>query len=213
VIDTIYPLNFEKIVIVVGYQREKVMEHIRANRDMSKIEFAMQEELLGTADATEKALQILPDIGNVVVLCGDVPLIQTATIRKLFNMHNSRGASATILTAYTPEPSGYGRIIRNSQGEVEAIVEHRDATEEQLQIKEINSGTYIFDIQELLKYLRGINDENVQREFYLTDIIHLLVKDGKKVCAMSIDNFWEVEGVNSKKQLERLEKYIQEEAM
>ena len=206
VIETLAPLKFEKIIIVVGFMREQLIAHIESRWENLNIEFAIQDNLLGTADAVERALPILPKHGDVIVLCGDVPSITTKTLEKLFDFHISQNASATILTAIVPNPFGYGRILRNPDGSVESIVEQRDATDEQSKINEINSGTYVFKIDDLCSVIDEIDNNNSQNEYYLTDAVQILNENGKKVSALTVDNFWEIEGVNSFEQLEKLER-------
>ena len=208
VIESLVPLKLTKIAIVVGFMREKVIEHIESMWKNLNIEYIVQEELLGTADAVKCALPVLPEKGNTFVLCGDVPLITTKTLEKLLDFHISQKASATILTAIVPNPFGYGRILRNSDGSVKSIVEQRDATDEQLEIREINSGAYIFRLEDLCPIIDEIDNKNSQGEYYLTDAIRILIEEGKKVSAITIDNFWEIEGINSIEQLNKLEHEI-----
>ena len=207
VIDAVLPLELDGIVAVVGFKRDEVISHIREKYG-DAIKFVHQPELLGTGDAVARALEILPPAGDVFVLCGDVPLIRTQTLRKLFEAHTAGGNSATILTARVPDPTGYGRIVRADDGSVLKIVEHKDATPGELAIDEINSGTYVFRIEDLAPALGKISNDNAQGEYYLTDVIGIFCKSGGRVGAVSVADYHEILGINSKEQLHQLEKFI-----
>ncbi len=209
VLDTVAQLDISKTIIVVGHDRKKVIEHIRSRNDSGNFDFAVQEELLGTADAVKRALPKLPEDGDVFVLCGDVPLLRAETLRRLLSLHKKTSAAATILTAILQNPAGYGRIVRSADDSVEKIVEHRDASDDELKIREINSGTYIFELAHLRKAIAIVKNDNAQGEFYLTDVIHILRElFGMRISALSIEDRWEVEGINSKKQLSEMENYL-----
>ncbi len=208
VLGTVLSLSPAGVVVVVGFGRELVMEHIRRAWAGTPLEFVVQKELLGTADAVRRALDVLPQTGDVVVLCGDVPLISPQTIRKMLSTHASTGAAATILTALLDDPKEYGRIIRAQDGSVEAIVEHKDATPQQRLIKEINAGTYVFRLDALRDAIKDVRNENAQGEFYLTDVVHILRGKGLRVSAVVAEDRWEVEGVNSPAQLAALEEHL-----
>ncbi|MBN2543066.1 NTP transferase domain-containing protein [bacterium] len=189
-----------KTIVVVGYKNELVKEHLK---DKYNIEFALQEVQLGTAHATKMALPLLDEFqGDVAVVCGDAPFISLDTINKLLEIHKNTKARATLLTAFFDNPSSYGRIVRGPGGEVLQIVEYKDCTEEQRKIKEINSGTYIFSKEHLLKTIRRIDSDNIQGEYYLTDIIELLRGDGERISALSVEDNREVMGINSLQDLE-----------
>ena len=123
--------------------------------------------------------------GTTLVICGDTPLITAETMRELVTLHEETGAKATVLTAKADEPDGYGRIIRNSQGLVEKIVEHKDASAEERAVKEINTGTYCFDNEALFKALKQVSNDNVQGEYYLPDVIEILKSAGRNYFSFS----------------------------
>ena len=208
VLDVVEEIDVSKSIVVVGFEREQVISHIRSRRNAEKFDFAVQDELLGTADAVKRALPLLPASGDVFVLCGDVPMLRAETLEEMFALHKDTSAAATILTAIIDDPTGYGRIVRDKDGYVEKIVEHRDASPSELLIKEINSGTYIFDLEILRKAILLVKNENAQKEFYLTDVIRIMRSWNLKISAISVKDRWEVEGVNSKEQLERMEKIL-----
>ena len=208
VLDTVAELGILKTVVVVGHMGKIVADYIAGYYGSREIELALQDELLGTADAVKRALPLLPQSGTIIVLCGDVPLIRAATIRKLLDEHRNTGAAATILTAMLDNPSGYGRILRAADRSVVKIVEHRDAMEDELQIREINSGTYAFEIAPLCEAIDMVDNSNTQGEFYLTDVIHILRARGHRISAISVDDSWEVEGVNSPEQLIQLNRHL-----
>ena len=205
VADTLKKLGIGKIVIIVGYKREIVIETLKDY----DVEFAVQSEQLGTGHAVMMAEENLRDFrGDVLVLSGDVPLIQPGTIRNLIREHRDRQAVATVLTSEPPDPSGYGRVIRNMQGLVEKIVEHKDATEEERRVGEINTGTYVYQKEELYTALKMIDNNNVQGEYYLTDLMGIFLSQGKTTAACLAEDYREGLGINSKQQLlELIEAY------
>lgn len=170
VVDHISQLAVNHIVTVVGYGAEMVKERLQGKSD-----FVIQEEQLGTAHAVMQAKDALAgQKGTTLVICGDTPLITVETMSALMKQHEETGAKATVLTAQAVDPSGYGRIIRNADGDVERIVEHKDANEEELTVKEINTGTYCFDNEALFEALDNVSNENAQGEYYLPDVIEIL---------------------------------------
>ncbi|QPA30999.1 bifunctional UDP-N-acetylglucosamine diphosphorylase/glucosamine-1-phosphate N-acetyltransferase GlmU [Thermaerobacillus caldiproteolyticus] len=206
VVDQVLQLGLEKLVTVVGFGAEQVKAQIG-----DKSEFAFQQEQLGTAHAVMQASHYLQDEDGVtLVVCGDTPLITAETMKALLEHHLATNAKATILTAVTEDPNGYGRIIRNRDGHVEKIVEHKDATEEERAIKEINTGTYCFDNKSLFEALRNVSNNNVQGEYYLTDVIEILKTKGEIVSAYQAHSFEETIGVNDRIALSRAEKIMRE---
>jgi bifunctional UDP-N-acetylglucosamine pyrophosphorylase / glucosamine-1-phosphate N-acetyltransferase len=206
VVETSLAIEAVKTIVVVGFGKEEVIAHLQGN---DRIGFAVQDQLLGTADAVKRALPMLPATGTVFVLCGDAPLLKTDTLRKLHNIHIQTLASATVLTTVLDNPFGYGRIVRDAHGNVEKIVEQKDGSPNELAIREINSGTYCFDLAVLRELVEKVGCENAQREFYLTDVVRLIREKGKTVSATITDDNWEVEGINSTEQLEAMEKHLQ----
>ncbi len=175
--------------------------------DGEDIEYVYQNEPKGTADAVSKAIDKV-NAEEVLILCGDAPLIENETIKSLIYWHRKNNAAATVLSAKVKDPYGYGRIVRNAGGEVEGIVEEKDANREERLIDEINSGTYIFDVASLKEVLDEIKPSPVTHEYYLTDSIKILAKMGKRVQAVRSKNAEEVVGVNSRRDLAMVEKIL-----
>lgn len=202
VLNTIAPLHFARTVVVVGHGREMLTKELAD----SGAEVAVQEQQLGTADAVRSAERFYRDFdGAVLVLLGDVPLLRTESVLHLVEQHRDSPAVVTVLTVMAPDPSGYGRIVRDSDGFVKKIVEHADATSEELQIREINTGIIIFDADALRYSLERIDCNNEQGEYYLTDAVKVLLTEGKRTGAVVVDDYREGLGVNSLNQLEQME--------
>ena len=202
VVDLAYDLRAQRVVLIVGHQRETVTGYVAGSHP--DVLSAVQEQQLGTGHAVMQAEEALAGFdGDVVVLSGDVPLLTASTMQNLFYHHSSTGAVATILTAVVADPAGYGRIIRNSEGFVEKIVEHRDAGPEELRVREINSGIYVFQKARLFEGLRHINTENTQHEYYLTDVFGYFWKKQWSVSALVVDKPDEIHGINTVDQLEQ----------
>jgi bifunctional UDP-N-acetylglucosamine pyrophosphorylase/glucosamine-1-phosphate N-acetyltransferase len=201
VIDHVQELGAERIVTIVGHGAEKVQDQLGI-----RSEYAIQEEQLGTAHAVLQADTVLGNLrGTTLVVCGDTPLIRTETMQALLKHHKETNAKATILTGNPEDPTGYGRIIRNAEGHVESIVEQKDATSEQQQVKEINSGTYCFDNESLFAALKLVTNDNVQGEYYLPDVIGILKGQGEIISAYATDDFEETLGVNDRVALSQAE--------
>lgn len=193
------------IVAVVGYQKEEVMAVLG-----DAVKYAFQEDMLGTGHAVLQAKQYLQGKkGRVLVLNGDVPLLRPETLNKLLEKSIENKEYATLLTAIYDNPYGYGRIIRDEGGSVSAIVEEKDTTEDQKEIKEINAGIYCFDIEELLAALDELKPNNAQGEYYITDVIGIMNKKGLKTGAVVVEDNTEILGVNDRIQLEMLTKVLQ----
>ncbi|OZU89524.1 UDP-N-acetylglucosamine diphosphorylase/glucosamine-1-phosphate N-acetyltransferase [Virgibacillus indicus] len=204
VIDQIKTVQLDKIVTVVGFGADKVIEHIGDESD-----FVTQAEQLGTGHAVIQAEDLLSDKdGTTIVVCGDTPLITSDTYKALFDHHEKNGAKATVLTAKAPNPFGYGRIIRDGANEVEKIVEQKDATEEELLSDEINTGTYCFDNLALFAALQHVSNDNAQGEYYLPDVIEILREQSEKVTAFQTPEFEETLGVNDRVALAQAEKIM-----
>ncbi|PFS62986.1 UDP-N-acetylglucosamine diphosphorylase/glucosamine-1-phosphate N-acetyltransferase [Bacillus cereus] len=201
VVDQVSQLGLQKLVTVVGHGAEMVQEQLG-----NVSEFALQAEQLGTAHAVDQAASVLAnEEGTTLVICGDTPLITAETMESLLQQHKEAGAMATVLTAYIEEPAGYGRIVRNENGHVEKIVEHKDANEKELAIKEINTGTYCFDNKALFASLSKVSNDNVQGEYYLPDVIEILKNEGHIVSAYQTEHFDETLGVNDRVALSQAE--------
>jgi len=206
VIDVAENIGSQKIVLIVGHQRDKVKEEC-GNYD---IQFAIQDQQLGTGHAVQMTEDIFKDYsGNLLILSGDVPLLTSKTLQKLIEAHSQSNAIASLLTANLDDPTGYGRVIRSDAGLVERIVEHKDATDEERDIKEINVGIYIFKSKPLFDSLKLINNDNVQGEYYLPDVVKLYVDNKEKVVAQLAENFNETKGINDVNQLKEAETILQ----
>ena len=204
VVETATKADIKEIITVVGYKKEQVQLVLG-----DSVEYAYQEEMLGTGHAVLQAEKYLKDKhGKVVVLNGDVPIIRPETIKRLINKSMKNREYATLLTAIYNNPTGYGRIIRDDGGNIEEIIEEKDLNEEQKQIKEINAGIYCFDIQELLKALKELKPNNSQNELYLTDVVRIMNDKGLKTGAVIIEDNTEILGVNDRMQLELLTKVL-----
>ena len=196
------------LVVVVGHGRAAVTEHLDAltRRLGREVRTAVQEEQRGTGHAVACALGALPaDLtGTVLVTYGDVPLLDSDTLRALLAEHASAGNAVTVLTTVVEDPTGYGRVLRDADGAVAGIVEHKDATPEQREIKEINSGIYAFDARVLGSALGRLSTDNAQGELYLTDVLAIARGDGLRVGALTCPDPWLAEGVNDRVQLARI---------
>ncbi|WP_102264800.1 bifunctional UDP-N-acetylglucosamine diphosphorylase/glucosamine-1-phosphate N-acetyltransferase GlmU [Mesobacillus jeotgali] len=202
VIDQVKSLNINEIVTIVGHGAEKVKDQLGEDS-----QYALQAEQLGTAHAVQQAGDMLADKeGVAIVVCGDTPLIKAETMEALFKHHEETNAKATILTARAEDPTGYGRIVRNAEGFVEKIVEHKDASEQERSINEINTGTYCFDNKMLFEAIQNVSNDNVQGEYYLPDVIEILKNQGEIVSAYVTDSFAETLGVNDRVALAEAER-------
>ena len=191
------------LVVVVGNQREQVAPHV-AEVDPAAL-VAVQEEQNGTGHAVLRGLEQVPEVaGTVVVTYGDVPLLTTQTLEGLVATHEGERNAVTVLTAVVDEPFGYGRILRDPAGAVTAIVEEKDATEQQRGVREINSGIFAFDATVLHDALSRVGSDNAQGEMYLTDVLGIAHADGGRVGAVVTEDLWQGEGVNTRAQLARL---------
>ncbi|MBQ0140091.1 MAG: bifunctional UDP-N-acetylglucosamine diphosphorylase/glucosamine-1-phosphate N-acetyltransferase GlmU [Kurthia sp.] len=201
VVDHVQSLNISRTVSIVGHGAEKVKDQLG-----EKSEYVLQAEQLGTAHAVQQAETLLGDLdGITMVICGDTPLIRPETMKALLDHHQQQNAKATILTAIADNPTGYGRIIRDSEGHVAQIVEQKDSTPEQQLVTEINTGTYCFDNKALFTTLKLVNNDNAQGEFYLPDVIEILKEQGEIVSAYVTENFSETLGVNDRVALAQAE--------
>ena len=199
VLHAIAPLQAKEVRVVVGASKDEVIAHLKEVSPASRT--VLQEVRGGTGHAVKLALENYSGSGSVLVCAGDTPLLTSETLTNLFNAYNSSKACATVLTTEMPDPSGYGRVIRDNDGNLAEIVEERDATEIQKQTLEINSGVYIFDLDELRVALSHLSASNSQKEEYLTDVIAILKKSGKKVGAFASHDFTEILGINDRAQL------------
>lgn len=207
VINALAPLEPKAVAVVVGAHSEEVgAEVTEATKTLtSDANLVHQAQRNGTGHATRLALESdsIKQInqGDVIVLAGDTPLLTGETLAKLQAHHKASGATATILTAQLFDPHGYGRIVRDNEGHLDRIVEERDCTPDEREIDEINSGVYIFKIDELRSALTKITSSNSQGEEYLTDVIKIMGESGKKVTAMTVADETEIFGINDRSQL------------
>ena len=203
VVTTAEHIKPEKIVVVVGYKKDVVIDCLTG---FENITFVEQKEQHGTGHAVYVTRENFKDFdGIVIILPGDVPLLKERTLENLIKIHQEKHAAATVLTVDLDDPAGYGRIVCTDEGYVEKIVEHKDASEEIRKIREINTGIFCFDSHELFSVLPKIGKNNSQNEMYLTDAVELLRKEGKPVAAVKVNDPVEVAGINSKEQLQELE--------
>ncbi|HCA79430.1 MAG TPA: UDP-N-acetylglucosamine pyrophosphorylase [Bacteroidetes bacterium] len=202
VVDLALELGTKPVVVIVGHQRQLVIDYLGKSHPM--VACAIQAEQLGTGHAVMQAEPALEGFrGDVVVLSGDVPLLTRKTMESLITHHRTTGAAATILTAIMQDPTGYGRMIRNADGSVKRIVEHKDATDSERAIKEMNSGIYVFDKERLFEALQNILPDNAQHEYYLTDVFEFFWKKQWTVSALVGDSVDEIHGINTFEQLEQ----------
>ena len=205
VVDQAKSLGAERIIPIVGHLQEKVRESLAHEQ----LQFAEQLEQLGTGHAVLQTEELLKDFdGDVIILSGDVPLLQGSTLKQLLDTHQSQGYVATVLTAIAPDPTGYGRVLRTEDDLFDRVVEHKDATAEQHKIAEINSGIYVFDAPALFRELHKVGNENAQGEYYLPDVLPLLKAAGGKVGVEICETFSEIQGINTVDELKTVEAKI-----
>lgn len=203
VVDTAIAMNCQRICLVVGYLKETVISCLE---DDDRLEFVEQKEQLGTGHAVSIAGSLFTDPQqDILILCGDVPLLSVETVNSIYQEHLATEAACTVLTAFLDDPGKYGRMLRDADGMLCGIVEFKDASPEQRQIKEWNTGIYCFKAGELFAALKQTSNKNQQSEFYLTDTIEILHKAGKKIASVVLEDLMEVSGVNSQEQLAELE--------
>ncbi len=201
VADLALRLRAERTVVIVGWQKEAVIAHLGAVAP--GVVCVEQNPQLGTGHAVMQADAALKGFeGDVLVLSGDVPLLREETVRSLIDTHRLDHAAATVLTTILENPAGYGRIVRNRAGKVTGIVEQKDATDHQREIREINTGIYVFRKHPLVEGLKHVTPHNVQKEYYLTDVFGYLWKHALPVSAVICPDPLEVRGVNTLEQLE-----------
>lgn len=204
VIDAAKAAGSSRTVVITGFGSEAVRAAIG-----EQAECVEQKEQLGTGHAVLQAKPLLQDEkGTIMVLCGDTPLLTGDLLKKLYDAHVAARAKATVLTAIMPDATGYGRIVRAADGSVEKIVEHKDATEAEREICEVNSGIYCFDAQALFQSLAQVTNDNAQGEYYLPDVLWILKKQGEKIAAVAADNYEDTLGINSRLQLAGAEKIL-----
>lgn len=206
VLDAVNEAGAKKIVAVVGYRGEEVVPALGEG-----VGIAVQAEQLGTAHALIQAGPALSNFsGQLLVVCGDTPLLTGATLKNLVRQHWQAGQAITVCTALVDNPTGYGRVIRDSEGRVQKIVEERDATPEERLVKEINTGVYCFDARGLFQALSRLKPDNSQGEYYLTDVVDLYVGGEMPVGAWVAPEASEMQGINDRKQLAAAEAVLRQ---
>lgn len=204
VVDELTRLRLDMLVTVVGCGADAVRECLG-----DRSQYAFQEEQLGTAHAVLQAAPLLADKeGTTLVVCGDTPLLRAETLRRLLETHEQHRAAATVLTAELADPTGYGRIVREADGRLKQIVEHKDATGEQLAIREVNTGIYCFDNRWLFQLLPKVTNDNAQGEYYLPDVIGLLLAAGQPVYTVAAEDADEILGINDRVALAAAERIM-----
>lgn len=192
---------FQDICLVVGHKADMVKEVVG-----NQVSYALQEEQLGTGHAVKCAGDFIGTDGLTMILCGDTPLITGKTLKTLVDTHIAENNTITVLTAKVDNPTGYGRIIKDVNGNFVKIVEQKDATEEEQKVNEINSGMYLFDSAVLNKALSRLNNNNAQGEYYLTDTIEIVKNENwGRVATVIVSDEDEIKGVNSPEQLKEAE--------
>lgn len=206
VLDRLAEIGVQETIVVVGHLKEKIEAHVG-----ERSQFVHQKEQLGTAHAVMQTRSHLADkTGSTLILNGDHPLFTQETLAQLLLAHEESGAAATLLTAHLTDATGYGRILRNVDGEVEGIIEHKDATDEQRRITEVNTGTYLFDNQKLFAALNDVTNDNAQGEYYLPDVFGILKAQGERIQAVSVEDNREAMGINDRYQLAEAESIMRE---
>ena len=206
VLDTAATLNPSRTLVVVGHQADRVQK-IFSNRGL---EFILQKKQLGTGHAARQTEQKLTNFqGCILVLCGDMPLIKTETLQQLLREYKKKKAKCTVLTLKSKAKNDFGRIVRDEDGSFLKIVEHREATDKEKEVDEFNSGVYCFDKNLFFKALSSVGDNNLQKEYYLTDTIEYSVKSGYHVASVQTEDTDEIIGINSPDDLKRVERLLE----
>lgn len=204
-LDTVKKINPSKIIVVVGFKKEEVLAQLEGE----KVEYVEQKKLRGTGDAVLTTEKLLKDFeGNILVLNGDTPFLSKETIENLISIHKKNGSICTFLTSILENPKGYGRVIRDKNGEVLRIVEEVNADEEEKKIREVNAGVYIFNSNHLFPALKKIKPDTVKNEVYLTEIIRIFKSKNKKISTYTTPDPEETIGINTPEDLEKAKDYL-----
>ena len=204
-VENVKKAGIDEVITVVGYQREQIQEVLG-----DSVKYAIQEEQLGTGHAVMQAAKLIEGRkGKVLILNGDHPIMRPQTLKNLVEVSNQRGESGTILTMVHENILPYGKIIHDEDGKIKEIIEHKDCTLEQQQIREVNLGMYCFDIQELQKSLKELKNDNAQKEYYLTDVIKIMYDKNLKTGSIAVSDNAEVLGINDRMDLQVLTKALQ----
>ncbi len=203
VVDSLNSAGIDDILVVVGYKGDEVIDKLG-----SRTNYVWQHQQLGTGHAVMQAEDYFRDYdGDVIIACGDVPLIKPETFQALISLAEDENTGAVVLTMIQDNPTGYGRIIKEN-GRFVRIVEEKDANDEQRKIKEVNSGTYIFKSRYLFEGLKRINTENAQGEYYLPDALNYIISSGLTVKTVPMKDPVEGRGINTREELLSLEQYV-----
>ncbi|MEF3355597.1 bifunctional UDP-N-acetylglucosamine diphosphorylase/glucosamine-1-phosphate N-acetyltransferase GlmU [Paenibacillus sp. GYB006] len=206
VLDTVGQAGVTRNIVVVGHGAEAVKSYLGSAAD-----YVLQEQQLGTGHAVKMAKDMLgKEEGTTIVICGDTPLVTKETLEGLMELHESRGAAATVLTAHMDNPAGYGRVIRSNEGSVTKIVEQKDCSPEEDAVQEINTGTYCFDNAKLFAALDKVTNNNAQQEYYLTDVIGIFREAGETIEAYMTNDAAESIGVNDRVALSEAEGFMRQ---
>lgn len=211
VLSSVYALNPQKIYVIVGFGKDKIIEHLSKTNYFRKLSFITQEPQLGTGHAIQCLFhnENLKEVSqNLLILCGDTPLISLETLKNLLNTHVTSNPAVTMLTLKLDNPGSYGRIIRNSKGNVIAIREAKDCSPEEKEIKEINLSIYVFNTYLLHSQIYNITNNNNQKEFYLTDVIELLAKANNKIISIEEKDPHSTLGINNRFDLSLISRII-----
>ncbi len=204
VIENIKLAGISDVIVVIGYGGERVIEAVG-----DSVEFVWQREQLGTGHAVVQAESRLNDFkGDLLVACGDVPLISSSTFSSLIESARGEDVGASVLAMYLDNPTGYGRVIKDESGNLIRIVEESDSTSEEKGIREVNTGTYVFDRDLLFTGLSTVRNDNRQGEYYLPDVLQYIIASGYTVNTVLLEDSIEGSGVNSPEELKRLEDYL-----
>lgn len=204
VVDHLKGLQMKDIIVVIGHAAESVKEQLG-----DSVQYALQSEQLGTGHAVMQAQSFLEGKSGVtIVMYGDTPLVSPETIETLFQKHIEEKASCTVLSTFVDDPTGYGRIVRNNDGKIERIVEHKDASEKELEIREINTGIYCFDNEILWKYISRLSNDNQQGEYYIPDMVEICINEGFHVAIHVTEDHEETQGINNRVQLAQAEQIL-----
>lgn len=199
VLDQASALGPERIVVIVGHQAPAVQSYVANAAPLAST--VLQADQLGTGHAVMQTRPVIDDTSDVLILSGDVPLVRASTLSDLVQAHRTNANDCTVLTTSIPDPTGYGRVIVDADGAIDRIVEHKDATDAERAINVINSGIYVVDAAQLFDALERVRNDNVQAEYYLTDIVGILRADGRRVRAFHTADHTEVLGINTPAEL------------
>jgi len=201
-VDTLSQMGIDKVISVVGYGKEAIMDYLK-----DKCEYAVQEPQLGTGHAVMQVRQLESEKGYTLVINGDCPLVREETLALL--LEEAKDASMVVLTSNEEDPAQYGRVIRRADGTVEKIVEFKDCNENEVNVREINTGIYAFHNEDLFEGLKKIKNDNKQQEYYITDLVEIFNLEGKKVKAVIVKDGEETAGINDRFELLRATKTLQ----